>query len=157
MYCIEEMTDSIAREISGWKYADEYEIYSFEEGVETIAELMNGEYYSCTDQEKNLIGYFCYGKSAQIPTVQSEIYNGGALDIGLGLKPELCGRGLGEKFLKAGMNFAGEKWNPPAFRLSVACFTWRAIKVYTRLGFQCRERITHRITHMEFQKMVFKL
>ena len=62
-----------------------------------------------------------------------------ALDVGLGMRPDLTGRGLGEEFVHAGLRFARETYSPPAFRLTVATFNQRAIRVYERAGFETVE------------------
>jgi ribosomal-protein-alanine N-acetyltransferase len=57
------------------------------------------------------------------------------VEIGLGLRPDLTGRGLGSSFLAAGLDFARQRFAPERFVLSVATFNERAIKVYERAGF----------------------
>jgi ribosomal-protein-alanine N-acetyltransferase len=52
------------------------------------------------------------------------------------MRPDLTGRGLGEEFVHAGLRFARETYSPPAFRLTVAAFIRRAIRVYERVGFE---------------------
>lgn len=66
MYDIFPMPARYAKEIASWNYPSEYSIYSFENDQETVNELMNGEYFARADRSKRLIGYFCFGKSAQI-------------------------------------------------------------------------------------------
>lgn len=58
------------------------------------------------------------------------------MDIGLGMKPELTGKGLGKMFLQAGIAFAVKECKPKTFRLSVATFNTRAITLYKNIGFQ---------------------
>ena len=63
-------------------------------------------------------------------------YNDGVLEIGLGLHPDLTGRGDGLSIVMAGLSFATNKFAPRLFKLSVATFNVRAIKVYERSGFR---------------------
>lgn len=106
VYRIQPMNPEFAGEIARWKYPDEYSVYSFEPSPELITELLNGSYYSCTDEHGWLIGYYCFGHSAQIPTAEDYPYDDDSLDIGLGLSPEGCGMGLGASFLRPGLDFA---------------------------------------------------
>jgi hypothetical protein len=70
------------------------------------------------------------------PTCRSRSY----CSSRLGMRPDLTGRGLGEEFVHAGLRFARETYSPPAFRLTVATFNQRAIRVYERAGFEIVER-----------------
>jgi len=56
--------------------------------------------------------------------------------VGIGLRPDLCGRGLGERFLDAQLAYARERWRPHTFRLYVTAWNTRAIRLYERLGFR---------------------
>ncbi|SFK61616.1 Acetyltransferase (GNAT) family protein [Brevibacillus centrosporus] len=57
-------------------------------------------------------------------------------DIGLGMKPELTGLGLGAAFMKRGMEFAVKHYAPSQLRLSIAASNKRAIRLYEKMGFQ---------------------
>ena len=57
------------------------------------------------------------------------------LDYGLGLRPDLTGRGLGLEFFLSGLEFAREQYEPRRVFLHVAEFNQRAIRVYERAGF----------------------
>ncbi|MEN6313626.1 MAG: GNAT family N-acetyltransferase [Clostridiaceae bacterium] len=147
------MTNNYAVEISNWKYENQYSIYSFQQNDDTFKELMNGDYYAYLDLNNNLLGYFCFGKSARIPTVEPDTYNLEMLDIGLGMMPSLCGKGKGYSFMKAGLDFAKNKFNTKCFRLTVAIFNKRAICLYEHTGFRLSSIVSHKITKKSFQVM----
>jgi ribosomal-protein-alanine N-acetyltransferase len=54
---------------------------------------------------------------------------------GLGLRPELTGRGLGLEFVRFGLQFAHERFPGRRVILDVAEFNVRARKVYEKAGF----------------------
>lgn len=98
-------------------------------------------YHSVYDEDGDLAGYFCFGEDARVPAGrQFGVYEREpALDVGLGMRPDLAGRGLGDEFVLAGLRFAKEAYSPPAFRLTVAASNLRAISVYERVGFEAVE------------------
>jgi RimJ/RimL family protein N-acetyltransferase len=135
---IKQMNCEKAKQISKWIYKEPYSIYSMDESKTCINELLNGYYYSASDIENNLVGYYCFGESAQVPVGnQFGVYDlKDITDVGLGIKPDLCGQGLGDKFFVSGLDFARNKLSAKEFRLTVATFNQRAIKVYQRVGFK---------------------
>lgn len=149
------ISTNYATQISQWTYENEYTIYSFQHNEDTMKELMNGEFYVSLDQYNELTGYFCFGKSAQIPTIEKEVYNPQILDIGLGMNPSLCGKGYGYVFVKSGLNFAQEKFGNKQIRLTVAAFNTRAIYLYEKLGFQHSFNVTHYNSKKVFQVMTY--
>lgn len=134
---IRHITKEEAKEITSWQYEEPYALYSFSYDVETMEELLDGTYYSCRNDEGELIGYFCFGENAQVPGGRdAKLYGGeGIVDIGLGMKPKLTGNGMGGSFLESGIIFAEETFRPTQLRLSVAAFNERAIKLYEKAGF----------------------
>jgi ribosomal-protein-alanine N-acetyltransferase len=57
------------------------------------------------------------------------------VEIGLGLRPDLTGRGIGPPFVGALVAFIGERWAPEAVTLDVFPWNERAIRAYERAGF----------------------
>jgi len=135
------MTKEYSRLISLWKYEGEYSFY--DENEENPEGCMDGTHYACTNKAGELIGYFCYGEDARIPTVENYIYDDGFLDVGLGLRPDLCGKQMGLSFFSAGLEYAQKMFNTTHFRLSVAAFNERAIKVYKKAGFAIEQEVTN--------------
>lgn len=133
------MNEADARVVQTWQYAAPYEIYSYTASAETLAELLErrSPHYAVRDESGELVGFFCYGTSAQVwgnevPALYSQ---DGIIDIGLGMRPDLTGKGLGLAFVEAGLAYAREHFAPQAFRLFVLSFNERAARVYERAGF----------------------
>jgi [ribosomal protein S18]-alanine N-acetyltransferase len=137
-FIIEKMNYDRAKQISEWAYQEPYSIYCMDGSDECINELLDCLYYTVTDDKNNIVGYYCFGEAAQVPVGrQFGVYSDNdKTDIGLGINPNLCGKGLGYDFLKNGMSFASDQLSIKEFRLTVAVFNQRAIKVYERLGFR---------------------
>ena len=139
------VTEAEARDIAAWRYEEPYAFYNAPEGAaddpEYLRELLDPDnpYYAAIDSQGEMIGFLGVGAPAQVGTAEEReaAYRGeDALDVGLGLRPDLTGRGLGLAFVEAGLAFARERFAPTRFRLSVAAFNRRAIRVYERAGFR---------------------
>jgi [ribosomal protein S18]-alanine N-acetyltransferase len=137
-FTLKPITTCDARAISRWRYGGPYSIYDGDPtSVDALLEPRLS-YHSVYDERGDLVGYFCFGEDARVAAGRRlGVYEiEPAIDIGLGMRPDLTGRGLGEAFLLAGLRFARETYTPPAFRLTVATFNRRAIRVYERAGFE---------------------
>ena len=133
------MDEANARTIQSWNYEVPYNIYNWE-AEDDISELLDrrSPHFAVRDEHSELIGFFAYGSSALVwdsgePHLFSE---NNTIAIGLGMRPDLTGKGLGLAFVKAGLDFAREQFKHTCFRLFVMTFNQRAIRVYERAGFQ---------------------
>lgn len=100
-----------------------------------------------------VLGHVSYGPDGQIPTEEGYSYSDSYLDVGLGLRPELCGQGLGTEYVAKCLRFARERYGRSRFRLSVAAFNQRAVKVYQKAGFSIRQEVTNPFFHNKFYIM----
>jgi RimJ/RimL family protein N-acetyltransferase len=135
---IELMKEEYARKILNWTYDKPYEIYNMDNDEENMEELLDGSYYAVVDKKENLIGYFCFGVSAQVPAGNEYgAYNNEEfIDIGLGMRPDLCSKGNGYEFIKSGLEYANKELLKDKIRLTVAEFNTRAISLYEKAGFK---------------------
>ena len=123
------MTQAEAEEIALWHYPEPFSFYDASADANDLAELLDpalrgDEYVSVEDESGGLAGFFQFKQDKQ-----------NSIEIGLGLRPDLTGRGLGSDFLAAGLRHARSRFGPTRIVLSVATFNRRAITVYERAGF----------------------
>jgi len=129
----EKMTLKYAMEILNWKYPAPYQLYNQEANEEEIGELLTNNYQAILTLEGYLIGFYCTGTSAQVPIGHKfDAYKDACLDIGLGMKPELTGKGFGTTFL----TFIFSEIAEGNLRLTVATFNKRAVRLYEQFGFK---------------------
>lgn len=137
MEFVEEISSKeIAQKIADWNYASPYDIYNMDGKKEAIEEILSNDYYIYSYKDI-LIGYFCFGNAAQVPNNEKNIYNDeDYLEIGIGLNPQFCDSGKGYNFFSKAIKVGTELYEQKKFRLTVAQFNKRAIKVYKKYGFR---------------------
>ncbi len=151
-YKFNRMTQEQAEEIAfHWHYDGEYSFYDMEADQDDLEEFINpkrrGTSMYSVMENRELIGFFSANK-----------VNNHTVDISLGLRPDLTGKGIGMEFLRNGMDFIKNKYKPKKMTLSVASFNQRAIKVYRKIGFKDTNTFmqhTNGCTY-EFVKMEYK-
>lgn len=130
------MTEPLAKAITTWIYPAPYDLYNMDDDEETLDELLDGSYYASINEEGELIGFICIGDAARVAGgYLAGIYgNEQVMDIGLGMRPDLTGRGQGGYFLQESLRFIYHLTHHSPIQLVVAAFNERAIKVYERAG-----------------------
>ena len=121
------MDQSEAEAVADWSYEPPYDFYDFRKDPEDLAELFDadvraGDYHSVY-RDGELVGFFSFK------------VHGDVVEIGLGLRPDLTGAGLGGAFLEAGIEHVKKTLEPRELMLDVATFNDRARMVYERAGF----------------------
>ena len=77
------MDEQFAFQILHWKYEQPYNPYNGEYTEGGMCELLDNSYYALIDEENELFGFFCTGKSAQVPAGQSMgAYDENLIDLG---------------------------------------------------------------------------
>jgi ribosomal-protein-alanine N-acetyltransferase len=123
--------------VTGWTYPPPFDFYDWDPDDDPrLLTLPVARYFVARDESGALAGFACFGESAQVPSgAAAGLYRGDLLDIGLGLRPELTGRGLGLAYVHSVIALGTSLFAPAGFRLSVAAFNQRAIRTYQRAGF----------------------
>jgi RimJ/RimL family protein N-acetyltransferase len=106
-------------EMTHWQYDSPYELYSGDGKPPNNPE----RYLAVRTEDGETIGFYYFEQ------------RGDAVFFGLGLRPDLTGRGLGLEFVKRGLRFARRRYGSKRVVLDVASFNERAITVYERAGF----------------------
>jgi len=123
--------------LAAWRYPPPYDFYNGD-----VDPVLEPEwFFGAHDEEGELVGFYYFEPKPP------------DLDYGLGLRPDLVGRGLGRDFFLAGLAFARERYRPRRVYLHVAAFNERARRVYERAGF--RTVSTHVRTFERFGDVPF--
>ena len=125
------MDAATAREIADdWKYPPPYDFYDMTADPGDYREFVTPElwpeFFLQVRQAGQLIGFL----SGAFPE------GGDGLEIGLGMRPDLTGAGLGRNFMRCNLARIRQEYPGVEIRLSVASFNLRGIKVYEASGFK---------------------
>lgn len=147
-----------AREFVQWVYESPYDVYNCPpEEIDNVVQYNidpRNNVYAMLDQNEELMGYCSYGKDAQVPGGD---YSEEALDIGLMIKPELTGQGMGATFAKEVIRNGIAKYEPKKLRLTIAAFNKRAMRTWEKNGFEQNQTFERSINKMEFVVMTKEL
>lgn len=147
-----------AKEILRWRYDPPYDIYNHrtEDAPATLRYLLdpaNG-FYSIQSADGELAAFCSFGADARVPGGD---YCEPALDIGLGIRPDLTGRGRGPRIIGEVLAFAARRFAPPRFRVTIAAFNMRARKAWAKAGFVETAQFERRSDGREFVMSVKEL
>jgi len=140
-----------ALDVARWRYPPPYQMYDLSRAPllisvalhRLLAPIGRMGFYAVSSAGDPLVGVFSFHKL------------GRTVELGLALRPDLTGRRIGLGFVEAGMEFARANFAPAQFRLDVALFNQRAIRVYERAGFVRGPRFVRytRVGPQEFMEM----
>lgn len=128
-WSIRDFTAEDAEAVAAWRYPAPYDVYDMPADPEDMASMMEPAnwpdvWFAVDDATSGELAGFLELR-----------VDGDQVEPGLGLRPDLTGRGLGPGFVEATMDFARERWRPARFALDVFPWNERAIRAYERAGF----------------------
>jgi len=125
---VEDWNDAGGREVATWHYEPPWDFYDLASDPEDAAAMRDPARH---EHRRTVIG-----EDGRLEAFWYFDWHGDVVEIGIGLRPDLTGRGRGESFLRAQLEYASDQWRPKTFRLFVASWNERAIRLYRRLGFR---------------------
>ena len=130
------------RQILTWRYKPPYDIYNMSRGTADPLELSESLDYFLQSRyhfqavlrqpAAELVAFCSFGPDGQ---VAGGDYSIKAIDIGLGIHPDLTGCGLGSMFVGVAIDVARKTFAPPRLRVTIAAFNRRAQKVWQQHNF----------------------
>ena len=105
--------------VDGWRYDPPYDFYNGEDDP-----VQNPERCFLVQDGDEVVGFYYFDTRED------------TVEIGLGLRPDLTGQGLGLEFFLDGVAFVHGRFPGRRVKLNVAAFNERAITVYERAGFR---------------------
>lgn len=141
--------------ILGWCYPAPYEVYNFkpENRQADLEYLLNPQntFFALINAEGDLEGFCSFGPDGQVPGGN---YREPALDIGMGMRPDLTGQGNGRYYAQAVVGYATQHYPMNRLRVTIATFNRRARRVWTSLGFEPVETFDKASSNQTFVVMV---
>ncbi len=140
--------------VASWRYPGPYSAYDLDpKDAKVVGALLQPDHnYHAILRDNEIIGYFCLGKDARVPGWD---YDEKALDLGLGLRPDLTGQGEGRAYLEAVLSCIRQQRPGVALRATIASWNQRAIRLCRNAGFDVAGAFTTtRDDHTEFVVLV---
>jgi ribosomal-protein-alanine N-acetyltransferase len=126
-YRVRDLTDDDLAEIEGWRYDGPWSVYDSEGRLDPAF-----GYWAVEGEDGRLAGFGCLGEEARVPGLGDAE---GTLDVGVGMRPDLVGRGSGVRFATAFLDFAAGQVAADRFRVVVKDWNSRSLRLVERLGF----------------------
>jgi [ribosomal protein S18]-alanine N-acetyltransferase len=134
---IRPLQRSDAEAAASWAYQGPWSIYDPRPGDAPIS--AEAGYDAVVDDDGTLVGYVCVGQEARVPGLAEA---DGVLDIGVGMRPDLVGQGLGRAFGTVALEYLREQYGDRPLRAVVQSWNERSLRLARNLGF--RDTGTHR-------------
>lgn len=138
-YTFTPMTQADAKELCAWRYDGAYSVYDFipyEDAARqgwSIADaaVLARCFVSAKNAQGKLCGFF-----------RLEVQPDGAVEIGLGLAPDICGKGNGAAFVRSLTTYAQQKHPQKPLYMEVRPFNQRAVRCYEKCGYTATAQYT---------------
>jgi len=135
IFVLTTLTEAYAKEICGWKYEGEYSVYNFSDWDEVVE---NG--WDLAIKERREADFVAILSDNQLIAYGRITKDQNKAFIGIGLKPSLCGKGLGKEVMQLLISECQKRFPDSLIVLEVRSFNKRAVKCYESVGFKIRDK-----------------
>lgn len=123
------LSEEAKHQICAWKYDGEYELYN----LPTYEEMQVGQLgFMHPKSEKNYYGFWDESILVGFVNILEEKE---AVFIGIGVKPDLCGKHYGQRMLLIAYEVSKKLYSNKPLYLEVRTWNLRAVKCYEKAGF----------------------
>lgn len=111
-YRVRDLTDADLDEIATWRYGGAWSVYDSDGRLDPGL-----GYWGVVDTaDDRLVGFGRLGEDARVPGLPEAV---DTVDVGIGMRPDLVGRGTGAAFATAFLDFAATRTAAHRFRVVV--------------------------------------
>ncbi|HEX2947279.1 MAG TPA: GNAT family N-acetyltransferase [Clostridia bacterium] len=129
---IKKLTEEYAKQLCEWKYNAEYSVYNFAPWDIAVQQKWSiadpkareSDFRSVTNKQGEFVGFFRMTKDKDEK-----------IEIGLGMRPEYCGLGIGKDFVKIITQYVRAYYPNCLIYMEVRTFNIRAVKCYENCGY----------------------
>lgn len=134
--------------IATWKYDGEYSFYSNDKTEAKKQWALN------ISEEEN--AFVIYDDNNELIGNCSFDYEEEQYILGVQMRPDLTGKGMGTEIVKSILDFGREKYKFNNIELLVATFNKRAIRVYEKLGFKKIDQFMWQVNNEDKEFIVMR-
>ena len=149
---IRSMSQEDAQEMCSWEYSGQYRVYNNswekmeEQGISYADEETRRKEFYTLLRDGKMIGFFRLRRGEKV------------VELGLGLRPDVCGQGLGKELVQAAVQEHKKRFGDLPLWLAVRVWNERAIRCYRTCGFVEIKRLTLELSEgpTEFIRMEYR-
>jgi RimJ/RimL family protein N-acetyltransferase len=126
-YRVRPLTPEQGEAMAGWAYPGPWAVYDVTGPVDPAE-----GFWAVLDEADDVVGFACFGVEARVPGLDARP---GVLDVGVGMRPDLTGRGRGREFASAVLAHGWEVPGTARLRAVVQGWNARSRALLAGLGF----------------------